>query len=78
MEEDGERAKGKKYLNYEEYKKIAFMLISHIHQKEEMSEAGAESKGEFQSDRMIPYIVLEVWNLGILYSSEVRNVWGWM
>jgi len=44
MEEDGERAKGKKYLNYEEYKKIAFMLISHIHQKEEMSEAGAESK----------------------------------
>ncbi len=47
MEEDGERAKGKKYLNYEEYKKIAFMLISHIHQKEEMSEAGAESKGMF-------------------------------
>jgi len=44
MEEDGERAKGKKYLNYEEYKKIAFMLISHIHQKEEMSEAGSDSK----------------------------------
>jgi len=44
MEEDGETAKGKKYLNYEEYKKISFMLISHIHQKEEMSEAGADSK----------------------------------
>eukprot|EP00088_Acartia_fossae_P023653 TRINITY_DN2467_c0_g1_i13.p1 TRINITY_DN2467_c0_g1~~TRINITY_DN2467_c0_g1_i13.p1 ORF type:complete len:815 (-),score=325.70 TRINITY_DN2467_c0_g1_i13:527-2971(-) len=44
MDEDGDRAKGKKYLNYEEYKKIAFMLISHIHQKEEMSETGSDSK----------------------------------
>merc|ERR1719431_737483 len=42
--EDSDRAKTKKFLNYEEYKKIAYMLIRHIHQKEELSEAGAESQ----------------------------------
>jgi len=44
MDEDSDRAKTKKFLNYEEYKKIAYMLIRYIHQKEELSEAGAESQ----------------------------------
>jgi len=43
MEQDGEQAKLKS-ISYDEYKKMSFLLIKYIQQKEEQSEEGLESK----------------------------------
>ena len=46
MEQDGEQSKVKKSISYEEYKKMSFLIIQHIREKEEQSEAGSESPGK--------------------------------
>jgi DNA replication licensing factor MCM6 len=43
MEQDGEQSKVKKSISYEDYKKMSFLIIKHIREKEEQGEAGAES-----------------------------------
>jgi len=43
MDQDGEQAKLKS-ISYDEYKKMSFLLIKYIQQKEEQSEEGLESK----------------------------------
>lgn len=43
MEQDGEQPKVKKWINYEEYKKMSFLLIKYIQSKEleaEQTEGG--------------------------------------
>ena len=45
MDQDGDQGKVKKSISYEEYKKMSFLIIKHIREKEEQSEAGSETPG---------------------------------
>ena len=45
MDQDGDQETRKKRISYEEYKRMSFLIIQHIREREEQSEAGSETPG---------------------------------
>ena len=45
MDQDGDQETRKKRISYEEYRRMSFLIIQHIREREEQSEAGSETPG---------------------------------